>query len=235
MPASQRPVPSDTRRRQPTQERAQRTIEAIFEATAQIVESDGEAALTTNKVARRAGFSIGTLYQYFPSKEAILLAMIQRERRRVMDRLQALMQAAVAEQRPVQAVLADLVHLLVESFGSGPRSRRAMIRLAWRLDHHEDITQALREASEHHAVALIALKDPALRAPDPTLMFVATRAVMGVIRSASLEDSPLLGTPAFEAELVRLVWGLLRLEPPAADPVAPAGAGSSPGAAPGRL
>lgn len=220
MPASQRSFPSDNRRRQPTQERAQRTIEAIFEATAQIVEGEGEAALTTNKVARRAGFSIGTLYQYFPSKEAILLAMIQRERRRVMDRLQALMQAAVAEQRPVSAVLADLVHLLVESFGSGPRSRRAMIRLAWRLDHHEDITQALREASEHHAVALMALKDPTLRAPDPTWMFVATRAVMGVIRSASLEDSPLLGTPAFEAELVRLVWGLMRLDP--ATPAPPA-------------
>ncbi|MDD0810183.1 TetR/AcrR family transcriptional regulator [Curvibacter sp. RS43] len=213
MPAPRRTAAPPTRRRQPTQERAQRTIEAIFEATAQIVEADGDAALTTNKVAQRAGFSIGTLYQYFPSKEAILLAMIQRERRRVMDRLQAMMQASVAQRRPVQEVLAELVHLLVESFGSGPRSRRAMIRLAWRLDHHDDITQALREASERNTLALIALQDPSLRAPDPALMFVATRAVMGVIRSASLEDSPLLGTPAFEAELVRMVWGLLRLDP----------------------
>lgn len=224
MPTARRPAAPATRRRQPTQERAQRTIEAIFEATAQIVEADGDAALTTNKVAQRAGFSIGTLYQYFPSKEAILLAMIQRERRRVMDRLQAMMQASVAQRRPVQEVLAELVHLLVESFGSGPRSRRAMIRLAWRLDHHEDITQALREASERNTLALIALQDPSLRAPDPALMFVATRAVMGVIRSASLEDSPLLGTPAFEAELVRMVWGLLRLDPaPAPSPVSAVG------------
>lgn len=86
-------------RKLPTQERAQRTIETIFQATAQIVEGEGEGALTTNKVAKKAGFSIGTLYQYFPSKEAILLAMINRERRRVLDELQAMMKRAVAERR----------------------------------------------------------------------------------------------------------------------------------------
>lgn len=210
MVTTRRASPSENRRRIPTQERAQRTIQAIFEATAQIVENEGEAALSTNKVAQRAGFSIGTLYQYFPSKEAILLALIQRERRRVMDRLQLMMREAVDQRRPAREALKDMVHLLVESFGGGPRARRAMIRLAWRLDHHDDITQALREASERNSIALAALQDPQMRGPDPTMMFVATRAVMGVIRSASLEDSPMLGTPAFEAELVRLIWGLLR-------------------------
>ncbi|MBV8619854.1 MAG: TetR/AcrR family transcriptional regulator [Curvibacter sp.] len=212
MATTRRVPPSENLRRLPTQERAQRTIQAIFEATAQIVENEGETALTTNKVAQRAGFSIGTLYQYFPSKEAILVALIQRERRRVMDRLQTMMREAVDQRRPVREALQDLVHLLVESFGSGPRAKRALIRLAWRLDHHDDITQALREASERNAVALAAMQDPQLRSPDPTMMFVATRAVMGVIRSASLEDSPMLGTAAFEAELVRLIWGMLRLD-----------------------
>ncbi|MCJ0763928.1 TetR/AcrR family transcriptional regulator [Variovorax terrae] len=202
--------PSDSMRKLPTQERAQRTIEALFQATAQIVEDEGEAALTTNKVARKAGFSIGTLYQYFPSKEAILLAMIGRERRRVMERLQALLSQAVQQRRDPQAVVRELVHQLVESFGSGPKHRRAMIRLAWRMDHHDNVTQALREAGERNAFALGQLNDPGVRAPTPAMMFVATRAVMGTIRSASLEDSPLLGTPEFEDELVRMVWGVLR-------------------------
>lgn len=197
-------------RKLPTQERAQRTIEAIFQATAQIVESEGEARLTTNKVVARAGFSIGTLYQYFPGKEAILLAMINRERRRVMDTLQALMAGAVAGQRDVHEVVRELVHVLVESFGSGPQHKRAMIRLAWRMDHLENITQALREAAERNALALSQLRDPGLRAPTPAMMFVATRAVMGAIRSASLEDSPLLESPEFEDELVRMVMGVIR-------------------------
>jgi len=68
----------------------------------------------------------------------------------------------------------------------------------------------LREAAERNAFALGQLNDPHTRRPTPAMMFVATRAVMGAIRSASLEDSPLLGTPEFEDELVRMVWGLLQ-------------------------
>jgi len=209
-PHSATPSALDTMRKQPTQERAQRTIETIFEATAQIMEEDGEAALSTNKVAKRAGVSIGTLYQYFPTKEAILLAMIHRERRRTMDEMQTMLAQAVLEQRDPYTVLRERIHVLIESFGAGHRVKRAMIRSAWRMDHHESITQALREGADHIAIALSQVQDPALRPATPAMMFVVTRAVMGAIRSASLEESPLLGTQAFEDELVRMAWGLLK-------------------------
>ncbi len=204
-------------RRQPTQERALQTIEAIFGATAQIVENDGEAALTTNRVAQVAGVSIGTLYQYFPSKEAVLLAMVERERGRVQQEMQRLLDDALERQRPVREVLQDMVRLLVSAFGTGGQSRvrRAMVRLGWRVDQHERFTAALREGAERNAVALARLVeggDGSIRPPTPAMMFVATRAVMGAIRSASLEDSPLLGQPAFEDELVRMLWGVLRAD-----------------------
>jgi len=211
MPLLKRNSP-DPLRRAPTQERAQRTIEAIFEATAQIVESEGEGALTTNKVARKAGFSIGTLYQYFPSKEAIVLAMSQRERERFMGAMQAALDQAVREKRDARDAIREVVRLLVDSFAVGPRLRRAMVRMVWRMDHYEPITQAMREAAERQAMALASLNDPRMRAPNPAMMFVVTRAVMGAIRNASLEDSPLLGTREFEDELVRMVWGLFRAD-----------------------
>lgn len=69
-------------RRQPRQARALATRAAIFEATAQILESEGEAGFNTNRVAERAGVSIGTLYQYFSSKQAILAAMAREENAR---------------------------------------------------------------------------------------------------------------------------------------------------------
>jgi AcrR family transcriptional regulator len=200
------------RRRAPTQERAQRTIELLFEATAQIVENEGEAALTTNKIAQKAGFSIGTLYQYFPGKEAIVLAMSQRERERFMQAMQAALDGAVREKKDARAAIRDVVRLLVDSFAVGPRLRRTMVRMVWRLDHYEPITQAMREAAERQAMALASLDDARLRQPNPAMMFVVTRAVMGAIRNASLEDSPLLGTREFEDELVRLVWGLFRAD-----------------------
>lgn len=197
------------------QERARQTIEAIFGATAQIVDNEGETALTTNRVAQVAGVSIGTLYQYFPSKEAVLLAMVERERNRVQQELQVLLDDGVARQRPVREVLAEVVQLLVSAFGTGGQSRvrRNLVRMGWRVDQHDRFTAALREGAERNAMALARLVeagDGSIRPPTPAMMFVATRAVMGAIRSASLENSPLLGQPAFEDELVRMLWGVLR-------------------------
>jgi AcrR family transcriptional regulator len=63
-------------RKQPNQDRAKETVETIFQATAHILEQEGFDKASTNKIAEKAGISIGSLYQYFPSKEAILAKMI---------------------------------------------------------------------------------------------------------------------------------------------------------------
>lgn len=201
---------SSVMRKQPTQDRAQRTIEIIFQATTQIVDKEGEEGLTTNKIARVAGVSVGTLYQYFPTKEAVLQAMIDRERRRVMDEMKVQLMSAVQGKRNPKEVLRERIRILVQAFGIGTKSNRTMVRMAWRLDHHVNIAQAQREAAEHIAVSLAQIKHRSLRAPNPAMVFIVTRAVLGVIRSASLENSPLLGTPEFEEELVRMAWGLMR-------------------------
>ena len=60
------------KRRIPRQARAAETVAAIIEGAAQILEAGGLAAFTTNAVAERAGVSIGTLYQYFADKNALL-------------------------------------------------------------------------------------------------------------------------------------------------------------------
>src|ERR1700722_1032131 len=60
------------------QERAQLTVEAILEAASQVFERHGYAHASTNRIAERAGVSIGSLYQYFPNKDAILVALARR-------------------------------------------------------------------------------------------------------------------------------------------------------------
>lgn len=215
-----KPLPAaalETMRKMPTQQRALQTIETIFKATAQIVETEGEAGLSTNKVAQKAGFSIGTLYQYFPSKEAILLAMVNRERRRVMDQLEALLHEAELTRPEPEVLMRQFIRINTEGFGTGSggvaKSRRALIRVAWRMDQHEVIAQALRETTERIAIALQRLNHPALRPPTPALMFVVTRAVIGVIRSASMEQSPLLGSQELDDELFQLAWGVMAIDP----------------------
>src|SRR5216683_2695549 len=78
-----KPQTVDSQRRTPRQSRALDTVEVIFEATARILQAEGRRGFTTNRIAERAGISIGTLYQYFGNKQAILLAMEERESKSV--------------------------------------------------------------------------------------------------------------------------------------------------------
>ncbi|CAM3541553.1 TetR/AcrR family transcriptional regulator [Acinetobacter baumannii] len=67
-------------RKRPRQARSVATFEAILEAAARILESLGFAGFNTNAVVELAGVSIGSLYQYFPSKDALIVELIRRER-----------------------------------------------------------------------------------------------------------------------------------------------------------
>jgi AcrR family transcriptional regulator len=202
--------PEKTMRKRPTQARAQRSVEAIFEATAQIVDNEGLDSLTTNKIAARAGVSVGTLYQYFPSKEMVLEAMIVAERERVMDEMQQILDEVVSGACEPLVGVRRRVKLLIDTFGIGRNLSPALVKLAWEMDYADFLAQAQREGAERIAVAWEQLADPTARPLSLSRLFVGTRAVIGVIRSAVLEDSPLLGTQAFEDELVRLIWNMTR-------------------------
>jgi AcrR family transcriptional regulator len=76
--SSWRQVPAP--RRLPTQARARETVRAILQAAAEVIAEYGYAAGTTNRIAARAGVSIGSLYQYFPNKDAILVALHEQHR-----------------------------------------------------------------------------------------------------------------------------------------------------------
>ncbi|MBP1509188.1 TetR/AcrR family transcriptional regulator [Acinetobacter nosocomialis] len=74
-------------RKRPRQARSVATFEAILEAVARILESLGFAGFNTNAVAELAGVSIGSLYQYFPSKESLIVELIRRERAQLSNHI----------------------------------------------------------------------------------------------------------------------------------------------------
>ncbi|HCV3110351.1 TetR/AcrR family transcriptional regulator [Acinetobacter baumannii] len=74
-------------RKRPRQARSVATFEAILETAARILESLGFAGFNTNAVAELAGVSIGSLYQYFPSKDALIVELIRRERAELSKRI----------------------------------------------------------------------------------------------------------------------------------------------------
>jgi AcrR family transcriptional regulator len=97
-------------RKQPRQARAQHTVGAIIEAAARILEEQGHGGFTTNAVAEMAGASIGTLYQYFPDKDALLGALIARETADLVEAAEAACMLAAGQQALDAVVLAAVRH-----------------------------------------------------------------------------------------------------------------------------
>jgi len=80
-----RAIPTMLPRRRPRQARAQATVDAIIQATARVLIEDGYDRASTNRIAQAAGVSIGSLYQYFPSKEALVAALVEAHVDRMME------------------------------------------------------------------------------------------------------------------------------------------------------
>jgi AcrR family transcriptional regulator len=197
----------ESKRRMPRQARSLDTIEIIFEATARILQREGRAALNTNQIASRAGISIGTLYQYFQNKEAILLAMARRE----VERATTAVLEAVANESP--GASGDPARRAIRALiGEFTRQRKARLT-AFQTLVVEGFGDELETNLDEIAQALAARTDRLLPGRSAQISklsaFILTRAVNGVLVSAANEQSPYLGTEKFEDELVRLVQGFL--------------------------
>src|SRR5256885_16564039 len=77
-------MPEPKPRKAPRQERSKQTVDAILEGCARLLREGDYAAVTTNHIAERAGVSIGTLYEFFPNKEAIVTERIERRLTRLL-------------------------------------------------------------------------------------------------------------------------------------------------------
>src|SRR3984885_9090493 len=97
-------------RKTPVQARSTVTVEAISEATIQVLLSQGAERLTTTRVAERAGVSVGTLYQYYPNKRSLLFAVLERHMNDVATKVEAACESAC--HKP----LAEMIREMVEAF-----------------------------------------------------------------------------------------------------------------------
>ncbi len=196
-------------RKKPTQARAAATIDAIVEAAAQVLQKEGEDALTTGKIAERAGVSIGSIYQYFPNKDAILLALIRRER----DLIGAEVARKIAEIEPKtgEALVRGVIATLVAAFRPRRKRRKLVAMMAALSADRDDSGVVLRDRIRDLIVAVSQqYGDPSVRPMTPASAYVLTRAVLGAIRSAVVENAKILDTPEFEEELCRLAIAYLK-------------------------
>jgi AcrR family transcriptional regulator len=121
-------VPKNNRtkpRKLPQQERSKETVEAILIATAHILVKDGYDTASTNKIAEHAGVSIGSLYQYFPSKEAIVATLIEHHAGEMVSAIAAKLKAVW--DAPIEIALCELVNACIQANKVNPQLHKVLI------------------------------------------------------------------------------------------------------------
>ena len=116
----------------------------LLEAAAQVFSREGTAA-TTNRIAERAGVSVGTLYQYFPNKESLLRALAERHVAAAGARLQEVFDQLRVDNPPFDDTIATMLAALVDLHADRPTLHRVMHRVAPRTPNDLEVLQALED------------------------------------------------------------------------------------------
>jgi AcrR family transcriptional regulator len=193
---------SETARRAPTQRRSKETVTAILQATARILVREGREAVTTNRVARDAGVSIGSLYQYFSSRDAIVAALAQEHASEMIGLLLA-HAGPIAGLGPREAIPRFVSAMIAAHKGSPELHIALMTQL---LSDGPEALRAVHDPARGLVRAWVGQHAASLRVRDlDAAAFLLTTTVEAAIHAQILEDPARLGDPAWEAELVDLL------------------------------
>jgi AcrR family transcriptional regulator len=111
-------------RKNASQDRSRATVDALVEATARILVKEGYDKASTNRIAEAAGVSVGSLYQYFPSKEALVVAVIDRHNQDTMRLVRAVLNEVAGQ--PVQRVIPKMVAVAIQAHRINPKLHRVL-------------------------------------------------------------------------------------------------------------
>jgi AcrR family transcriptional regulator len=193
--------------RKPKQRRARQTVEAILDAVVRILKREGIQAVTTNRIATVAGVSIGSLYQYFPDKRAIFVALHQRH----IEQIDRLVETKLVEnaESPLDVLIRAMVGAVVDAHVTDPKLYEALLtEVPHRAEGTRDFAVRL-----HGAFRLaIAARSSELKTHRnlDKVVFVVTHMVEALSHGAALRRPPGLSLAAAREEAVRAVLAYLR-------------------------
>lgn len=116
--------PATKPRKLATQQRSRATVDALLDATARILVKEGFDKASTNRIAEVAGVSVGSLYQYFPAKEALVVAVMERHQREIMRTVRSELAGILS--RPVEQAMRTLVAAAVKAHRVDPALHRVL-------------------------------------------------------------------------------------------------------------
>jgi AcrR family transcriptional regulator len=173
-------------RKKPRQQRSQATVDAILDATARVLCSTGYDRASTNRIAMAAGVSVGSLYQYFPSKEALVAALVERH----VAQMKGLVKAKLAEvaTAPLAEACRTMIEAMFEAHAVDPRLHKVLIEQVPRVGRLEHVVGLEREVEGLVGLLLEARKSELRRHKLGATAFVLCNVVEAVTHAAVLAE-----------------------------------------------
>ncbi len=199
-------------RKQPSQARAKATVDAIIEATERVLAQRGLTEASTTEIADIAGVSVGTLYQYFPNKQALVAAVIEarleRDRQEIAEALER------ARPMPLVAGLAELSRVMAMLYRDEPHLYREMVEALTEVERERRVEAIIADTIAGMAELLAARRDEHDH-PDPEIAaWVLVNNGVLLLRAASRERPEWVIEGKLFAELERMGARYLGLRPP---------------------
>ncbi|MBA3394333.1 MAG: TetR family transcriptional regulator [Deltaproteobacteria bacterium] len=192
-----------TPRKRPRQHRSKATVDTILGATARVLVKQGFDGLTTNSVAEAAGVSIGSLYQYFPNKEALVAALIEQHVEQmnaaILDELTRVAALPMAE--AVRAV----IELTIRAHSIEPELHRVLTEQVPRVGRMARLAEADGICRRMVAGILAARRDELAIGDPDTAAFVLVASIEAITHRAALFAPERLRDPRLIDEAVALV------------------------------
>lgn len=196
-------------RKSPRQRRSAETVEAILGAAAQVFSDRGYAGTTTNHIAKRAGVSIGSLYQYFPNKDAILVALVQRHVEEAAGALAAMVQTALEGGWDLDRLMDHLVRASLRQHAEAPRLMHVLLHEAPRPPEAVALLHETEEAMARAVQELLVR----FRGEQPRhaghAAYIIVHVVESLVHEFVVHPPPNLDEETFVAELLSLLLAYL--------------------------
>jgi AcrR family transcriptional regulator len=201
-------------RKLPRQLRSRATVEAIFQGAMQVLEKAESPDASVQDIADRAGVSVGSVYQYFPSKESLVNGLISFHLKDRMEEFER--QVAAVHGLPPEEAARKLVGGWVAAMAPRLKLERTIAKAFVRVG-------SLASLTEYDGVMLAAMErylrtlQGQIRPVDPeTAAFILCQSLRAAVLLSMVEKPERLSSPAFTEELIHLVTSYLRAPPPPA-------------------
>lgn len=196
-----------TPRKAPVQARSAATIDALHVAAIQVLTREGLGRCTTTRIAERAGISVGSLYQYYPNRDALLAAVLERH----LDGITSAVEKACSEQRgrPVSQMASALVTAFVTAKLRDSRESKALYAVAEGRGGARLVARMYKRMVA--AVATMLADAPDARFDDPTMTAtIALGALVGPVRALLEGHLPAEYEARLERQLIVLLTAFLQ-------------------------